>query len=169
MAYPEKLLRGDETVLWHRHPHWRRVAGPALLLPLLTLAAGLSTGLIERFTAPDWRLPLYGVVGGVWLILTLWRCVLPWLAWRRTHFVLTDQRVLVREGVGGRRGVEIDLWEVSDATYRRSLRDRLTGSGTLVVRSSTAAPLVCAEMAQSARVQAMIEAELDGLYRPGPA
>lgn len=169
MAYPEKLLWGDETVLWHRHPHWRRVAGPALLLPLLTLAAGLGVGLIERFTAPDWRLALYAVVGGAWLILVLWRCVWPWLAWRRTHFVLTDQRVLVREGLGGRRGVEIDLRDVSDAAYRRSLPDRLTGSGTLVVRSATAPPLVCAEMAQAARVQAMIEAELDALYGPGTA
>ena len=165
MTYPDKLLRDDETVLWHRHPHWKRVVGPALLLPLWTLAAGVGVGLVERFTAPDWQLSLYAVVGGAWLILAWWRCVVPWLRWRHTHFVLTNQRLLVREGVLARRGLEIDLRDVSDVTYRRSISERLTGSGTLVVRSASAAPLVCGAMAQVGRAQEKIEAEVDAIYR----
>ncbi|WP_024793497.1 PH domain-containing protein [Tomitella biformata] len=164
MAYPDRLLHDDEMVLWHRHPHWRRVAGPALGLPLLTLAAGVGIGLIERYTTRDWQLALYGLVGAAWLIVVWWRCAWPWLAWRRTHFVLTNQRLLVREGVLSRRGIEIDLRDVSDVSCRRSMAERLTGSGTLVVRSATAPPLVCGAMAQAGAVQAMIEAEVDALY-----
>lgn len=164
MAYPEKVLHDDELVLWHRHPHWRRVAGPALLLPLLTLAAGVGIGLVERFVAPGWQVALYALVAGGWLLLVWWRCVWPWLRWRRTHFVLTDQRVLVREGVLSRREIVIDLRDVSDVTYRRSVSERLVGSGTLVVRSATAPPLVCGAMAQTRKVQALIDAEVDALY-----
>lgn len=165
MAFPDKLLRGDETVLWHRHPHWRRVLGPALALPFLTLAAGLGVGLVERYTMPQWQAPLYATVGGAWLVLVWWRCALPWLAWRRTHFVLTDQRILVCEGVLGRRSVEIDLRDVSDVACRRSVSERMTGSGTLVVRSATAPPLVCDAMAQATALHQMIEDEVDALYQ----
>lgn len=164
MAFPDKLLRGDETVLWHRHPHWRRMLGPALLLPLLTLAAGLGVGLIERHATPEWRFTLYGMVGVAWLILAWWRCAVPWLRWRRTHFVLTDQRILVCEGVLARRGVGIELLDVSDVACRRSLSDRMTGSGTLVVRSASGPPLVCGAMARAAVLHEMIEDEVDALY-----
>lgn len=139
--------------------------GPALLLPLLTLAAGIGIGLTERFTSPDWQLALYVIVGGTWLILAWWRCVVPWLTWRRTHFVLTDQRVLVCEGMVNRRLIGIELHDVSDVTCRRSVSDRMVGSGTLVVRSATAPPLVCASMAQVATVRELLEDEVDALYQ----
>lgn len=164
MAFPDKLLRGDETVLWHRHPHWRRMLAPALLFPLLTLVAGIGVGLIERHTAQEWQFTLYGIVGGAWLVLVWWRCVVPWLAWRRTHFVLTDQRILFCEGVLSRRGVGIELLDVSDVACRRSVSDRMTGAGTLVVRSASGPPLVCRGIAQATALHELIEDEVDALY-----
>src|SRR3712207_6895704 len=44
-----------------------------------------------------------GVAGVVWLTLV------PLLRWRTTHFVVTTRRVLVREGVLARRGIDIPL------------------------------------------------------------
>lgn len=151
-------------VLWHRHPHWRTVASPALLLLAFSLAAGVGIGLVERYTAPDWEVALYGLIGALWAILVWWRCAWPWLGWRRTHFVVTDQRILVREGVLGRRRVEVDLHDVSDIACRRSVSERLTGAGTIVVRSATAAPLVCHAVAQAGKAQEVIEAEIDAIY-----
>lgn len=164
MGYPDRQLYEDETVLWHRHPHWRLVAGPALTLPLLTLGAGVGIGVIERHGAPDLRVALYGLIGGAWALLAWWRCVLPWLRWRRTHFVVTDQRVLVREGRLRSRGIAIELTAVSDVLCRRSMGDRLVGAGTIVVRSATAPPLVCGSMAQPSQLRELIESEVDALY-----
>ena len=161
MGYPDKVLRGDETVLWHRHPHWRRVVGPAVVLPALALAAGVGVGLVERHTDPNWQVALYGLIGGAWLALALWRCVGPWLSWRRAHFVVTDQRVLVREG---RRGVAIELYDVASVQCRRGLGDRILGSGTVTVRSATAPPLVCGAMARPRALRELIEQEVDALY-----
>ncbi|MDM2135443.1 PH domain-containing protein, partial [Mycobacteroides abscessus] len=36
MGYPENVLADDEQVVLHRHPHWKRLIGPALVLILST-------------------------------------------------------------------------------------------------------------------------------------
>ncbi|QDQ96777.1 PH domain-containing protein [Tomitella fengzijianii] len=159
MAYPESVLEPGETVLWHRNPHWKSVLPAALLLPVLTGVAGICGGLIERHAGPGVSAVLYSVLAVAWCAAVWWRCVLPWLRWRSTHFVVTDRRVMVRQGVFSRSGFELELERVSDVRYRRSFSERLLGAGTLVLRSSSAEPLEFAGMPGARRVQRLIREE----------
>ncbi len=159
MAYPESVLEPGESVLWHRHPHWRAVAPAAVLAPLITAVAGAGGGLIEKHTSGTASTAAFVLLAAAWAGLLWWRCVLPWLRWRSTHFVVTDRRLMVRQGVVARRGFELELDRVSDVRCTRSALDRLVGAGTLVVRSSAGDPLAFHGMPGVKRVQALIRAE----------
>ena len=39
------------------------------------------------------------VIGALWLLLVVWLTLKPFLAWRSTHFVITDRRVMYRHGL----------------------------------------------------------------------
>lgn len=159
MAYPENVLEDDETVLWHRHPHWKAVLPAAVLFPVLTGAAGVCGGLIERHVGGGTATVLFALLAVVWAVLVWWRCVLPWLRWRSTHFVVTDLRVMARQGVFSRSGFELEMDRISDVRYRRSFSERLLGAGTLVLRSSSAEPLEFGGMPGARRVQRLIREE----------
>lgn len=42
MGYPDNVLAGDEQVVLHRHPHWKRLLGPILILLLATALASFA-------------------------------------------------------------------------------------------------------------------------------
>ncbi|MDN5759090.1 MAG: PH domain-containing protein [Tomitella sp.] len=159
MGYPDSVLEHDEVVLWHRHPHWKSVAAAAVLLPVLTCVAGIGGGLIERYATGTLSTVLFILLAVLWCAGVWWRCVWPWLTWRSTHFVVTDRRVMARQGVFSRTGFEVELDRISDVRYSRSLADRLVGAGTLVLRSSSADPIEFGSMPGARRVQQIIREE----------
>lgn len=133
MAFPERLLAEGETVLWHRRRHWSAAGGAMVVLPAASLLAGVGAGLIEQYLAVRWQTIGIGAVAAVYvLVVSIW-VVLPWLRWRGTQVALTDRRVLLREGIVDRRGAEIALWEIVSVQTHRSWRQRLSGSGTVVI------------------------------------
>lgn len=159
MGYPDSVLDADETVLWHRHPHFTSVLPAAVLAPVITGAAGVLGGLIEKHASGTVSTALYGVLAAVWLALMWWRCLWPWLAWRATHFAVTDRRVMVRQGVLSRRGFEVELDRIGDVRFTRTLIQRMFGAGTLVLRSPAADPLEFGAMPGARRVRDLIRRE----------
>lgn len=77
----------------------------------------------------------------VYLVILLWRCVAPIVSWKSTHFIVTDRRVLVRQGVITHSGIDIPMSRISSVQFRHGLFDRLLGTGTLVIESSSSEPL----------------------------
>jgi uncharacterized membrane protein YdbT with pleckstrin-like domain len=65
----------------------------------------------------------------------------PLIRWRTTHFVITNRRVLVREGLVTRRGMDIPMRRITGVQFRQSLFERLFGVGTLVMESASDEPL----------------------------
>jgi uncharacterized membrane protein YdbT with pleckstrin-like domain len=70
------------------------------------------------------------------LVLFLWLAFWPFVVWRSTHFVFTNERVLLREGVFNRQQRDIPLTRVNDVSSSQSLLDRLLGCGKLTVESA---------------------------------
>lgn len=129
-AYPEGLLVPGERVLVHRRPHWRMLVVPVVVPPV---AVGVGAWAAARVSATAWRVPLQVGVLVVTLVVVGWFALAPALRWRFTHFVVTDRRLLVREGVWRRAGIEVAAAAVTGVATRRPWRDRLVGCGTLVV------------------------------------
>ena len=51
MGYPESVLAADEQVVLHRHPHWKRLVGPVLVLLLVTALAAFGAAVVQQ---TDW-------------------------------------------------------------------------------------------------------------------
>jgi len=134
VAYPDSLLVEGEHVVLHRHPHWKM-----LVLPVLVLLAG--AGLVGYLAAlvrhVSWH-RIAWIVLAVLAVLVVGRLTLaPVMRWRTTHFVVTTRRVLVREGVLSRHGIDLPMSRITSARFRRNLFERMLGCGTLVVESSS--------------------------------
>jgi uncharacterized membrane protein YdbT with pleckstrin-like domain len=131
--FPKRLLGDDEEVVLDLHPHWKRLIVPALLVPIV---AGVASYL--AFLVPDGsvRAPLrWGIVALSLLVLARWS-VWPFLKWVTTRYVLTNRRVVIRNGVFARSGRDIPLTRVNDVSFRHSLVDRMLGCGTLTIESA---------------------------------
>jgi uncharacterized membrane protein YdbT with pleckstrin-like domain len=129
VGYPKKLLSENESVVLETHPHWK-----TLVLPTLTLLATLGVAGFLWAVIDD-EVGHY-VILGVAAALVLVFFVVPFLRWRTTLFVITDDRVVVRSGILTRTGRDIPLTRVNDITFTHNLLERLLRCGTLVVESA---------------------------------
>jgi uncharacterized membrane protein YdbT with pleckstrin-like domain len=134
VPYPDDLLVEGEQVVVHKHPHWRMVVVPVLVLLVVVGVTSFVAAVVRDQTWAPWAWLGLGVAG---LALAGRFTVYPVVRWRTTHFVVTDRRVLVREGVFARHGMDIPLRRISSVQFRRSLLERMLGSGTLVIESDS--------------------------------
>ena len=64
-----------------------------------------------------------GIVGVLTLVWVVW-LLYKFLAWRRTYFVVTDQRVIYRTGILARHGVEIPLERINNINFHQGIWER---------------------------------------------
>lgn len=158
MPYPEDLLRGDERVVVHKHPHWKMLVLPVVALLLIVGLGSYAAALVD---GASWQ--LYGwiglaVLGGAGVV---WFTVTPLLRWRTTHFVLTTRRVLVREGILSRSGIDIPINRINTVQFRHSLIDRVLGCGTLIIESASDEPLEFDDIPQVETVHSLLYYEVN--------
>jgi uncharacterized membrane protein YdbT with pleckstrin-like domain len=157
VAYPDDLLVEGEEVVVHRHPHWKMLVGPVVVLLLVVGVASFLAALVSAQSWAPWAWLGLAVAG---LALTGRFTVFPVVRWRTTHFVVTDRRVLVREGVFTRHGMDIPLKRVSSVQFRQSLVERALGAGTLVVESDSDESLEFDDVPGVRRVHAVLYNEV---------
>lgn len=133
MAYPTKLLAEDESLVLDLHPHWKALVPP---VTTLVLTLGLAAFAAARIPDGDRRVLLQLLVLAAALVVLAAYSVRPFLRWVTTHFVITDRRVLVRQGILARSGRDIPLSRINDITFHHTFVERLLGCGTLVVESA---------------------------------
>lgn len=161
MGYPESVLTDDERVVLHRHPHWKRLVGPVIALLVCTAAASFAAAVVSR---TDWdpraRQIVSAVIGALWLVLVLWLTLRPFLAWKTTHFVITDRRVMYRHGVLTRSGIDIPLARINSVEFRHGLFDRMARTGTLIIESASQDPLEFDDIPQVEYVHSLLYHEV---------
>ena len=110
MGYPDNVLAGDEQVVLHRHPHWKRLVWPVIVLILASAAASFGSAVVNSTSwDPTAKRVIFAVIGAIWLIVIGWLTLWPFLNWLTTHFVITDRRVMFRHGILSRSGIDIPL------------------------------------------------------------
>lgn len=138
MAYPDELLVPGEEIIMHRHPHWKMMVGPVVVLLLVVALVSFLAAFIGAQSWGPWARLVLLVVA---LALVIRFTLMPLIRWRTTHFVITNRRVLVREGLVTRRGMDIPMRRITGVQFRQSLFERLFGVGTLVMESASDEPL----------------------------
>jgi len=130
VAFPEDVLTEDERVVLHLHPHWK-----ALIRPVLVAAAGVAVLVLGWMFLPGGTIAMT-VLSGLVVIALLWLVVWPFLRWRTTHYVFTNERVLLQRGVLARDRRDIPLSRVNDHSMTQRFSERLLGCGTLTIESA---------------------------------
>lgn len=162
MGYPENVLAGDERVVLHRHPHWKRLVVPVVALLLFTALAAFVAAVVNQQT--DWsstaKNVIFAVIGVVWLIALAWLTVWPYLNWWTTHFVITDRRVMFRHGLLTRSGIDIPLARINSVEFSHGIVDRMLRTGTLIIESASQDPLSFQDIPSVERVHSLLYHEV---------
>lgn len=127
----DRYLAPSEHVLYscRRHPV---VIFPVLALWLLAVVVGSIVGFL---TSPNSGISFIDNVAG-WIVagITLYS-IWSLLQWAFARYTVTDQRVLLVEGLVSRGVSAIPLSKVTDTTYHRSIFGRLLGYGDFMLDS----------------------------------
>jgi uncharacterized membrane protein YdbT with pleckstrin-like domain len=133
MAFPDSVLDDGEEVVRNLRPHWRRIAVPVALLPIVVGLASYGWFALPDDSARKW---LRWVIFVAAVLILIWFSLRPFLNWLTTRYVVTNRRVLMRNGVMSRTGRDVPLTRVNDVSFSRSIVERLFGSGTLIIESA---------------------------------
>jgi len=131
MPYPQKNLNANETIALDMHPHWWYFAEPAMVL-----VGAIIVGIILIATNPGgflggsakWIGIGLLVVGALWLVGR-------YMKWVSTNFVITSQRLIFRQGIIAKTGIEIPLERVNNVNFNQGIFERMLGAGDLLIES----------------------------------
>jgi hypothetical protein len=132
MPFPRKLLNPEEEIAFELHPHWWYFSGLMGLAVLILVGATVAAypNLLPQQAQKGLALAVLGttILGVFWLLARL-------LIWRTTYFVVTNERVILRQGVLSKHGREILLERIMDLSFHQSLLERMVGTGDLMIES----------------------------------
>ena len=129
MPFPPKLLNDGEEIVLDLRPHWWFFVGPAFWL----LAAIVATVVVTTLWDDEPNAVVYALLALV-VLMIVW-LVLRLAKWATTQFVVTTERLIARQGVVAKKGIEIPLERINDITFNQNVRERLMGSGDLMIQS----------------------------------
>ncbi len=169
VSYPDNALAAGEQVVIHRHPHWKRLIWPVVVLVGTTALAAFASGYLNSTHFEQLaKNIIHGVIWGIWLVIVGWLTLLPFLSWLTTHFVVTNRRVMFRHGVLTRTGIDIPLARINSVDFRDRLFERMFRTGTLIIESASQDPLEFCDIPRLREVHALLYHEVfDTLGSPG--
>ena len=131
MPYPKKNLNANETIALDMHPHWWYFAEAAF-----SLLGSIVLGIVVLTREGDSSLLKAGQVVALALTVgtALWLLV-RYLKWITTNFVITSHRLIFRQGVVAKSGIEIPLERVNNVNFSQSVFERVLGAGDLLIES----------------------------------
>jgi uncharacterized membrane protein YdbT with pleckstrin-like domain len=131
MPYPKKLLNPDETVALDLHPHWWFFFQAAA-----SLALSIIAGIVIRVLLDDGNTRKYlGYVALAAIVLSAIWLFARYTKWITTNFVITNDRIIFRQGVVAKSGIEIPLDRVNNVNFNQSVFERILGAGDLLIES----------------------------------
>ena len=161
MPFPKKNLNANETIALDMHPHWWYFAEPAWSL--------LGSIILGIFVLAK----THGDVGKVLRVITLillvgtaiW-LVIRYMKWLTTNFVITSNRLIFRQGIVGKSGIEIPLERVNNVNFHQTVFERILGAGDLLIESGGEdGQQRFTDIRHPAQVQNLIHAQMEGHFQ----
>lgn len=128
MAYPKRLLSPGEHVETEFRPHWKVLIKSISLLTfsvVIAVVIGLSI---------DGTLGWLGPI--VAILLGLGAGLKAWIKWMFTKYIITNERLIIREGLIARKGKEIPLERIDNVSFSQTVGERILRSGDLIIESA---------------------------------
>jgi uncharacterized membrane protein YdbT with pleckstrin-like domain len=133
MGYPQRLLADNERIDTQLRTHWKALVGPVVAL---LVVVPLTTFLLARIPDSSSQTLVRAIVAIVGIVALIWLCVLPFMRWWTTVYVLTTHRLILRQGIIARSGRDIPLARINDVSFSHTAIERVLRCGTLVVESA---------------------------------
>jgi uncharacterized membrane protein YdbT with pleckstrin-like domain len=130
MSYPKRNLNEGETIALDMHPHWWYFAEPAFSV-LGAIALGIYSLTMDNgkpTTVVKFACIVLLIVTGLWLLKRA-------TEWATTNFVITSQRIVFRQGIIAKQGMEIPLDRLNNVNFNQGIFERLLGAGDLLIES----------------------------------
>ncbi|NDV94769.1 PH domain-containing protein [Dysgonomonas sp. 521] len=124
-SYIDKNLQAGETIEYKAHVHWCIFFSPVVLL---------LVG-IHFFPASNMFEHLIGIVALPLGIFTLLRSLYMKIG---THYVVTNKRVILKQGLLSRNAMELMLTKCEGLSINQGLIGRLLGFGTILLTTGGA-------------------------------
>jgi uncharacterized membrane protein YdbT with pleckstrin-like domain len=129
--YPASILGPNEDLVFDLRPHWIALLAP--VLQALAMALLLAVLWLVIPSSWWWAYLLTLVAGLVGFGIGPGKAITRWLT---SHFVLTTDRIIRREGWIAKEAIEIPLEKISDVRFRQRIVERAVGAGTLIIESA---------------------------------
>lgn len=132
MPYSKKNLNSSETIALDMHPHWWFFAQPAA-----ALVGSIIIGIVvlSKTESGDTAGKAARLATVALLIITALWLIGRFLKWLTTNFVITSQRIIFRQGVFAKSGIEIPLERVNNVNFNQGVFERILGAGDLLIES----------------------------------
>lgn len=126
------LLEGESRVFEVRAHAYTLVWPAFLLIFTVGIGAFLAGTVPDSDARTTLRLIIAATAGAIVLRWSVW----PFLTWYGRSYVLTDRRLIVRDGVLSRRGLDIPLARVIGSSATRTVLQRIFRCGRLTISTA---------------------------------
>lgn len=154
-------LNPGEKIVAEVRPHWSFLGRP-LVAVVVMLSVGIAAVVEKVSQTFDTLLAVAMGVTLVWLMARYAR-------WSTTVMTLTNERLVRRRGLFGRGLRDIPLTQIGEIDCRRRVRDRLMGSGDVVVTSASSGKEVFERLPRPTAVVRDLHRQVDLARRTGRA
>jgi uncharacterized membrane protein YdbT with pleckstrin-like domain len=127
VPYPKNLLNDGEEIVLDLKPHWMYVA-PTIVVAIVATIAMIVLWAMTGWGWMGWATLIVGLLLGV-------NASQRWAKWTTTSFTITTDRVIFRQGLVSKNGVEIPLERVMNVNFNQSIWERMIGAGDLLIES----------------------------------
>jgi uncharacterized membrane protein YdbT with pleckstrin-like domain len=134
MAFPKRLLTSDESIIVDLRPHWIALVGPIVVAVLVFAAWGFILTNLPHSKVVHQTL-FYGSLA-VGAIILLWYCLRRAIKWATAHFVVTNERVIHRQGLISKTSMEIPLDRIQNVRFHQGVFERMIGAGDIILESA---------------------------------
>ena len=161
MSYARKHLIPDEKLLYETRLHWIVLFWP-VIVPTIILV-GLGGWLAYHYANADTN--NMKEIGIGLIVVGLLIFIIGLTKRNATEMAVTNKRVLIKQGVFGRRTLEILLQKIESIAVEEPMSGRMLGYGTVIVRGTGGTPEPFPKMAHPLEFRRHVEEQVESLMK----
>jgi uncharacterized membrane protein YdbT with pleckstrin-like domain len=161
MSYASKHLIPDEKLLYETRLSWVVLFWPVIVPSLILL--GLGGYLVYHYANAD--VDNMKEIGVGLIVAAALVFGIGLTKRNATEMAVTNKRVLIKQGVFGRRTLEILLQKIESIAVEESMSGRILGFGTVIVRGTGGTPEPFAKMAHPLEFRRHVEEQVEALTK----
>ncbi len=164
MSYASKHLIPDEKLLYETRLSWVVLFWPVIVPTLILL--GIGGYLVYHYANAD--VDNMKEIGVGLIVVAALVFGIGLTKRNATEMAVTNKRVLIKQGVFGRRTLEILLQKIESIAVEESMSGRILGFGTVIVRGTGGTPEPFKKMAHPLEFRRHVEEQVESLMNKTP-